>query len=73
MPNTSIYSETNGSVWKIVVSKGDTVAEDDILAIVESMKMEIPVLSTCAGVVETILAVEGQPVKEGELIMTISY
>ena len=73
MPNTSICSETNGSVWKIVVSKGDTVAEDDTLAIVESMKMEIPVLATCAGIVETIVVVEGQPVKEGELIMTISH
>jgi len=73
MPNASIYSETNGSVWKLLVAKGDNVAEDDALAIVESMKMEIPVFATCAGVVEAILVVEGQPVKEGEVIMTISY
>jgi biotin carboxyl carrier protein len=73
MAQTSIYSEINGSVWKIVVTEGDKVAEDDTLAIVESMKMEIPVLATCAGVVGKILVVKGQPIKEGESIMTISH
>ena len=55
MTQTSVFSDLNGSVWKILVSEGDLVAEDDTLAVLESMKMEIPVLAPVSGKVEKIL------------------
>ena len=73
MTQTSVFSDLNGSVWKILVSEGDLVAEDDTLAVLESMKMEIPVLAPVTGKVEKILVVEGQPVSERTPILTISH
>ena len=73
MAHTRVLSEINGSVWKIVVKEGDTVAEDDTLAIVESMKMEIPVLAPVGGKVENILVKEGEPITEGVTMMSISH
>ncbi len=73
MKQTSVFSDLNGSVWKILVTEGDEVAEDDTLAILESMKMEIPVLAPVSGKVEKILVVEGQPVSERTPILSISH
>jgi len=73
MKQTSVFSDLNGSVWKILVSEGDLVAEEDTLAVLESMKMEIPVLAPVTGKVEKILVVEGQPVSERTPILTISH
>jgi len=73
MAQTSVLSEVNGSVWKIVVKEGASVAEDETLAIVESMKMEIPVLAPVAGTVGKIHVTEGQPVNEGVLLMTLVH
>ncbi|OWW21593.1 urea carboxylase [Noviherbaspirillum denitrificans] len=57
-----------GSVWKILANPGDTVAEGDTLAILESMKMEIPVTASSAGVVVEWMASEGKPVAAGQNI-----
>lgn len=73
MPQTNVLSDMNGSVWKIMVSEGDSVAEDDTLAVLESMKMEIPVLAPVGGKVQKILVAEGQAVAEGSPIMTIAH
>lgn len=73
MAQTRVLSDMNGSVWKIVVKEGDSVAEDDTLAVLESMKMEIPVLAPVGGKVEKILVTEGDAVAEGAPIMTISH
>jgi acetyl-CoA carboxylase biotin carboxyl carrier protein len=61
-------SEVTGAVWKIVTKPGDRVAEGDALMIVESMKMEIPVLAEEGGTVAEILVSEGQPVSEGQTV-----
>ena len=66
MAEIRVRSEIAGSVWKIEVAIGDTVAEDDPLVILESMKMEIPLLAPRAGVVIEILVVEGEPIAEGD-------
>jgi biotin carboxyl carrier protein len=66
MAEIRVRSEIAGSVWKIEVAVGDTVAEDDPLVILESMKMEIPLLAPRAGVVIEILVVEGEPIAEGD-------
>ncbi len=71
MAQTSVFSEVNGSIWKILVAVGDSVAEDDPVAYVESMKMEIPVLATESGVVTEIFVAEGEAVAEGAAIISI--
>jgi biotin carboxyl carrier protein len=65
-----IRAEMVANVWKVVANAGDEVAEGDTLVILESMKMEIPVLAESDGVVQ--LAVnEGDVVQEGDLIAVI--
>jgi acetyl-CoA carboxylase biotin carboxyl carrier protein len=66
MADTRVRSEIAGSVWKIEVAVGDAVVEDDPLIILESMKMEIPLLAPRSGVVREILVAEGQPIAEGD-------
>ena len=71
MPELKVRSEIAGSVWKIEVAIGDSVAEDDPLIVLESMKMEIPLLSPRAGVVREILVVEGDPIDEGDVAVIL--
>jgi acetyl-CoA carboxylase biotin carboxyl carrier protein len=71
MAETRVRSEIAGSVWKIEVAVGDTVAEDDPLIVLESMKMEIPLLSPRAGVVRQILVAEGEPIAEGDVAVIL--
>jgi biotin carboxyl carrier protein len=71
MAEIRVRSEIAGSVWKIEVSVGDTVAEDDPLVILESMKMEIPLLAPQAGVVREILVAEGEPIAEGDIAVIL--
>jgi len=63
---TKIRSEITGTVWKILVKPGDTLQADDTLMVLESMKMEIPVVAPEAGRVVEILIAEGAPVREGQ-------
>jgi biotin carboxyl carrier protein len=72
MAELRVRSEIAGSVWKIEVAVGDTVAEDDPLLILESMKMEIPLLSPRAGVVKEILVAEGEPIAEGVVAVILA-
>jgi acetyl-CoA carboxylase biotin carboxyl carrier protein len=71
MAETRVRSEIAGSVWKIEVAVGDTVAEDDPLIILESMKMEIPLLAPRAGTVKEILITEGDPIAEGDVALIL--
>jgi acetyl-CoA carboxylase biotin carboxyl carrier protein len=66
-----VRAEMVANVWKVVVSEGDTVEDGDTLVILESMKMEIPVLSEDDGVVATLKVAEGDVVQEGDLIAVI--
>jgi acetyl-CoA carboxylase biotin carboxyl carrier protein len=58
-------------VWKVVAAQGDHVDDGDTLVILESMKMEIPVLADTAGTVTTMHVAEGDVVQEGDLIAEI--
>jgi biotin carboxyl carrier protein len=58
-------------VWTVVVAAGDTVDDGDTLVILESMKMEIPVLAESAGTVAEIAVAEGDVVQEGDLIARV--
>jgi biotin carboxyl carrier protein len=60
------------NVWKVLVAAGDQVEDGDTLVILESMKMEIPVLAEGAGKVGQLLVSEGQVVQEGDLIAVIA-
>jgi acetyl-CoA carboxylase biotin carboxyl carrier protein len=72
MAELRVRSEIAGSVWKIEVAVGDAVAEDDPLLILESMKMEIPLLAPRAGVVKEILVSEGEPIAEGVVAVILA-
>jgi len=71
MADIKIESEITGTVWKIETSIGDQVGEEDILMILESMKMEIPVLATDAGKIKSIEVAEGDSVAEGQLLVIL--
>ena len=71
MSEVSVRSAIGGSVWQIKASVGDRVEEDDTIMIMESMKMEIPVLAEEPGAVSQLLVTEGQVVQEGDLIAVV--
>ena len=60
-----------GLVSKINVKAGDTVEENQVLAVIEAMKMETSVVARMAGTVDQVLISEGSNVKAGELLITI--
>ena len=71
MARKEIKSEITGSVWKIVKQVGDAVGDEDALMILESMKMEIPVLAETSGTVLEIKVKEGEPVAEGQVLAVL--
>lgn len=68
MALVDVISEIAGKVWKIEAVVGEELEEDDPVVILESMKMEIPVLAPDDGTIAEILVGEGDPVKEGQVI-----
>lgn len=67
-----VRAEMVANVWKVLVAEGDQVADGDTLVILESMKMEIPVLAEVDGTVTSVAVSEGGVVQEGDLIAEIS-
>lgn len=65
-----VVAEMAANVWRILVAPGDTVAEDEPLMILESMKMEIPVVSE-GGTVSALHVSEGDNVSEGQLLVEL--
>jgi biotin carboxyl carrier protein len=66
-----VEAHVAGSIWKIEKSVGDTVAEEDVLLLIESMKMEIPLEAPAAGRVAEIRVEEGQRVEEGDVLVVL--
>jgi acetyl-CoA carboxylase biotin carboxyl carrier protein len=66
-----IRAEMVANVWKVIVTEGQPVAEGDTIIILESMKMEIPVLAESNGLVITVGVSEGDVVQEGDLLAVI--
>lgn len=66
-----VRAEMVANVWKVLVSEGDHVDDGDTLVILESMKMEIPVLAEDSGTVTKLLVAEGDVVQEDDLIAEI--
>lgn len=71
MAREDIESEVTGTVWKIETKVGDKVAEGDVLMIIESMKMEIPVLATEGGTIAEFSVEETEPVAEGQVVVVL--
>ncbi|MEX2554553.1 MAG: biotin/lipoyl-binding carrier protein [Actinomycetota bacterium] len=66
-----VEAEMVANVWKVLVAPGSEVAEGDTLVILESMKMEIPVVSPQGGKVTAVKVVEGGVVQEGDIIAVV--
>jgi acetyl-CoA carboxylase biotin carboxyl carrier protein len=66
-----IRAEMVASVLRVLVTEGDRVTKEDVLALLESMKMEIPILAGADGIVSTLHVSEGDVVQEDDLIAVI--
>jgi acetyl-CoA carboxylase biotin carboxyl carrier protein len=68
---SEIRAPITGNVWKVLVAEGDPVAVDDVVAILESMKLEIPVEAECAGTVVRVLVAVGDAVGEDDTMFEL--
>jgi biotin carboxyl carrier protein len=66
-----IRAEMVANVWKVLVTEGDSVTDGATLVILESMKMEIPVLAESDGTVSALHVSEGDVVQEGDVIVVL--
>lgn len=66
-----VRAEMVANVWKVVATEGQAVDDGDTLVILESMKMEIPVVAESAGTLRELAVAEGDLVQEGDLIAVI--
>ena len=71
MARIEIETDVTGTVWKIEVEEGASVTEGQTLIILESMKMEIPVLASDDGKVAEIMVDEEEPVSEGQIVVVL--
>jgi biotin carboxyl carrier protein len=71
MREVTLGSDVAGTVWKIEVGEGDVVAEDGVLVVFESMKMEIPLTAPEGGRVARLLVKAGDSVTEGQDIIVL--
>ncbi len=67
-----IRAEMVANVLSLLVSSGDRVEPGQAVVIMESMKMEIPVLAEHGGTVTTVSVAEGDVVQEGDVIVELS-
>lgn len=67
-----VKAEIAANVWQVQTEVGATVAEDDELIILESMKMEIPVVATVAGTVSELKVAPEDQVQEGDVLVVIN-
>jgi biotin carboxyl carrier protein len=68
---TEVVAEIAANVWQVPAEVGQTVAVGDTIAILESMKMEIPVESPVAGTVSEVRVAPDDQVNEGDVIAVI--
>jgi acetyl-CoA carboxylase biotin carboxyl carrier protein len=66
-----VEAPVTGSVWKVQCAVGDAVEEGDVLVVLESMKMEIPVEADADGRVSELLCAEGDAVADGQTLLVL--
>jgi acetyl-CoA carboxylase biotin carboxyl carrier protein len=71
MSKININSEVAGTVWKIEAKAEQTVEQDDVILIVESMKMEIPVTAPSKGKIIEIKVAEGELISDQQLLVVM--
>ena len=71
MPSIAIKADVTGKVWKLEAQAGASVAAGEVVMILESMKMEIPVEAPKAGRLAALNVAEGESVKEGQVLATL--
>ena len=71
MARSTVRTEITGKVWKVTATPGQSLAEDDPIVILESMKMEIPVPAPVPCKLVEIVVSEGDAVTEGDIIAHI--
>ncbi|MDO9707594.1 biotin/lipoyl-binding carrier protein [Paracraurococcus lichenis] len=71
MAEIRVKSEISGSVWKILKQPGESVEPEESLLLLESMKMEIPVVAPRHGTVQEIRVAEGEAVAEGDVVVVL--
>jgi acetyl-CoA carboxylase biotin carboxyl carrier protein len=69
---STVDAHITGTVWAIEVAVGDEIDEGDVVAILESMKMEMPVEAEAGGIVAEILCASGQAVEEGQALVRLA-
>ena len=72
MAMLKVKADVTGSVWKILAPAGTKLGAGDTIMILESMKMEIPVIAEDGGTVAQLHVAEGESVNEGQLVATLS-
>ena len=71
MAKMEVESEVTGNVWKILVEEGSKVTSGDVVMILESMKMEIPVEASADGTITELLVQEEDQVEEDQAVAVI--
>ena len=71
MAKMEVESEVTGNVWKILVEEGSKVTSGDVVMILESMKMEIPVEASADGTIAELLVQEEDQVEEDQVVAVI--
>ena len=66
-----VEAQIAGNVWKIEKAVGEESAEEDVILVIESMKMEIPVEAPCSGRLREIRVSEGDSIEEGTVLVVI--
>lgn len=72
MVELKVEADLAGAVWKLTATPGEALAEGDPILILESMKMEIPVESPCTAKLVALHVAEGEVVREGQLLATLT-
>jgi acetyl-CoA carboxylase biotin carboxyl carrier protein len=69
---TTVDAHITGTVWAVEVAIGDAVTIGDVVVILESMKMEMPVEAEIGGIVAEVMCAEGQAVEEGQSLVRLT-
>lgn len=73
MAQENVEFPITGKIISVKVKEGDTVAEGDVLCLIESMKMENPILAPVGGKIGKVELSEGQVVEVGDMVAIIEY
>ena len=71
MSTTEVRSDIAGKVWKVEAAVGDSLAAEDTILVLESMKMEIPVAAPVGGRLVEIQVAEDDVVGEGDVVAVL--